>query len=107
MPILIYNFGYISLVSPLANILIVPILPFIMISGFIFSFIGIFWQFLGWIFSFPAWFLLTYAIKIIDLLHKVPFASLELKIPWFYFGAFYSLLAYFIWKLKKINIQNF
>jgi competence protein ComEC len=107
LPILIYNFGYISLVSPLANILIVPILPFIMISGFIFSFIGIFWQFLGWIFSFPAWFLLTYAIKIIDLLHKVPFASLELKIPWFYFGAFYSLLAYFIWKLKKINIQNF
>jgi len=107
LPILIYNFGYISLISPLTNILIVPILPFIMISGFIFSFIGIFWQFLGWIFSFPAWFLLTYVIKIIDLLYKIPFASLEIKIPWFYFMVFYSLLAYFIWKLKKINIQNF
>jgi len=107
LPILIYNFGYISLISPLANILIIPILPFIMVSGFIFSFMGIFWQFLGWIFSFPAWFLLTYVIKIIDLLYKVPFISLELKIPWFYFVLFYSLLACFIWKLKKINIQNF
>ena len=107
LPILIYNFGYISLISPLTNILIVPILPFIMISGFIFSFIGIFWQFLGWIFSFPAWFLLTYVIKIIDLLYKVPFTSLEVKISWFYFIVFYSLLVYFIWKLREKNIQNF
>ena len=107
LPILIYNFGYISLISPLTNILIVPILPFIMISGFIFSFIGIFWQFLGWILSFPAWFLLTYVIKIIDLLYKVPFTSLEVKISWFYFIVFYSLLVYFIWKLREKNIQNF
>ena len=107
LPILIYNFGYISLISPLTNILIVPILPFIMISGFIFSFIGIFWQFLGWIFSFPAWFLLTYTIKTIDLLYKVPFTSLEVKISWFYFIVFYSLLVYFIWKLREKNIQNF
>jgi len=107
LPILIYNFGYISLISPLTNILIVPILPFIMISGFIFSFIGIFWQFLGWILSFPAWFLLTYVIKIIDLLYKVPSTSLEVKISWFYFIVFYSLLVYFIWGLRRKNIQNF
>jgi len=107
LPILIYNFGYISLISPLANILIVPILPFIMVSGFIFSFIGIFWQFLGWILSFPAWFLLTYTIKTIDLLYKIPFISLKLKISWFYFMIFYSLLVYFIWGLRRKNIQNF
>jgi len=107
LPILIYNFGYISLISPFTNILIVPILPFIMISGFIFSFIGIFWQFLGWILSFPAWFLLTYVIKIIDLLYKVPSTSLEVKISWFYFIVFYSLLVYFIWGLRRKNIQNF
>jgi len=107
LPILIYNFGYISLISPLTNILIVPILPLIMISGFIFSLMGIFGQFLGWIFSFPAWFLLTYITKIIDLLYKISWASLELKVPWFYFMIFYSSLVYFIWRLRKRNIQNF
>ena len=107
LPILIYNFGYISLIAPLANILIVPILPFIMVSGFIFTFAGTLWQFLSWILSFPAWLLLTYVIKIIDLLHKIPFACLEIKIPWAVFLFFYSLLAYVIYRLKKINIQNF
>jgi len=107
LPILIYNFGYISLIFPLTNILIVPILPFIMFSGFIFSFIGIFWQFLAWIFSFPALFLLTYLVKIINLLYKIPFTSLELKISWYYFMIFYLLLACSIWKLRQKNIQNF
>ncbi len=107
LPILIYNFGYISLIAPLTNILIVPILPFIMISGFIFTFIGIFWQFLAWILSFPAWFLLTYVIKIIDLLNKIPGACLEIKISWLYFVIFYALLAYIIWRLRERNIQNF
>jgi hypothetical protein len=78
-----------------------------MISGFIFTFAGILWQFLSWILSFPAWFLLTYVIKIINLLHKIPFACLEIKIPWTGFLIFYLLLAYVIYRLKKINIQNF
>jgi len=107
LPILIYNFGYISLVSPLTNILIVPILPFVMISGFIFCFIGVFWQFLAWIFSFPAWFLLTYIIKMINLLYKIPFICFNIKISWTYFIIFYILLFGFVYKIKQKNIQNF
>jgi len=101
LPILIYNFGYFSLVSPLSNILIVPILSYVMATGFIFSLIGIFWQFLGWVFSFPCWFLLTYITKTIDWLYHFPFISIQLKISWQWIFIFYLILGYFIWRLKE------
>jgi competence protein ComEC len=101
LPILIYNFGYFSLVSPLTNILIVPLLPFIMVSGFIFSLVGIFWQFLGWLLSFPAWLLLTYLTKIIDWFYRLPFTSIQLKVSWQWILIFYLILGYSIWRLKE------
>lgn len=67
LPILIYNFGRIPITSFLTNILIVPLLPFVTILGFIFSFAGIIFQPLGWVLSWLAWLFLTYIVKIIDL----------------------------------------
>ncbi|GAI66416.1 unnamed protein product, partial [marine sediment metagenome] len=62
------------------NVLILPLLPFIMISGFIFGLLGMLWQSLGWILSWPAWFLLTYLTKVVDWFSSQSFASLTLEI---------------------------
>ena len=66
LPILIYNFGRISLVALLTNVLIVPIVYPIMILGFVFGLIGLFSSSLAWILSIPVWFLLTCIVKIVD-----------------------------------------
>lgn len=68
LPVLIYNFGYISLAAPLSNILIVPFLPFLMGLGFLFVILGAVLQPLGWLFSLPVWLLLTYIMKIVNWL---------------------------------------
>ena len=68
LPILIYNFGYISLAAPLSNILIVPLLPFLMGLGFLFVILGAVLQPLGWLLSLPVWLLLTYIMKIVNWL---------------------------------------
>ncbi len=101
LPLLIYNFGYISLVSLISNILIVPILSFVMISGFVFGLVGIFCQSLGWILSWPCWLLLTYIIKIIDFLSQVPFASFAFKISWIWLLISYLILGYITWQLTE------
>lgn len=77
LPILIYNFGYVSLVGILTNILIVPTLSFILGLGFLFSLTGAIFQPLGWIFSWPVWLLLTYVTEIINLFSQLPFAVLN------------------------------
>jgi len=110
LPILIYNFGYMSLVSPLTNILIVPALPYVMGSGFIFSLSGTFWPSLGWVLSWPAWFLLTYVVKIVDWFSSFSWASITLKISWPWFIIFYLILALITWKLqerKKLKFLNY
>lgn len=101
-PILVYNFGQISIISPITNILILPLIPFLTILGFIFSFIGIFWQILGQFFSWPAWLLLTYILKIIDFSSKIPFASLIFKnIHWIFLIISYLILGVVIWRLQE------
>jgi competence protein ComEC len=107
LPILIYNFGYISLVSPFTNILIVPFLAPITILIFVFGFSGMIFFPLGLILSWPTWLSLTYITKIIDIFSKFPFASLKIEnLHWIWLVIFYLILGFFVRKLKKkIGIQ--
>ena len=102
LPILIYNFGYISLIAPITNIFLVPLLPFIMIFGFVSGLGGMIWQPLGWIFSWPAWFLLTYLVKTVDWASQFFLASITLRnIHWVWLIVFYLILGYVVWRLNK------
>jgi len=101
LPLIIYNFGRMPLVGVPANILIVPLLYWIMIFGFIFALAGILWQPLGWILSWPAWFLLTYITKIVDWFSQFSLASLTLEISWAWLAISYLILGYFTWRLNE------
>jgi len=99
LPILIYNFGYVSAVAPITNILVVPLLPFIMGLGFIFGLAGIIWQPLGWILSWFSWLLLTYLMKVIDFFSKIYPAYI--KVPWVWLIIFYLIFIILIWQLNE------
>jgi competence protein ComEC len=110
LPILIYNFGYFSLVSPLTNVLILPLLPFIMGLGFIFAIAGIIWGPLGWLLSFPVWFLLTYLTKIVDWFSSFPFAPFFLEISWIWLLLSYLILGVITYRLQekqKLKFLNY
>jgi len=66
LPILLYNFGNISLVSPITNLMAGPVVYWLMIFGFLSSFVGIFSNWLGWILAIPCYFLLQYFLWVID-----------------------------------------
>lgn len=111
LPVLIYNFGQIPLIGPLANVFIVPLLAMITILGFIFSFLGIFSYALGQILSFPAWLLLTYIFKIIDLSSKIPYATLTFKnVSFVWILVSYTILGFVVWRLQekqKLKFLNY
>jgi len=102
LPILIYNFGYFSLLSPITNILIVPFLAPITILIFIFVLSGTIFHPLGFVLSMPVWISLTYIAKIIEFFSRIPFASLKIEnIPWSVLVIFYLVLGIIVWRLKK------
>ena len=111
LPILIYNFGRISLVSPLTNILIVPFLALITILCFFFGFAGIIFNPLGFVFSLFVWLSLTYLTFIIELFSNFSLASLSLgNIHWIWLLIFYILLAtvtYRIQESQKLKFLNY
>lgn len=110
-PILIYNFGYISLIGPLTNLLIVPLLYWIMLFGFIFVLSGMISPILGWIFSFPVWLLLAYLIKIVEGFSKSPLAYKTLEnVHWIFLLISYLILTFIAWQLnekQKLKFLNY
>jgi len=101
LPILVYNFGRISLVAPLTNVLILPFVYWIMIFGFIFGLVGIIWSFLGWVLSLPCLLLLTYVVKIVDFFSR-PWAAKTIEnVHWFWLIISYLILGFLTWRLNK------
>jgi len=102
LPILVYNFGQIPLISPITNILIVPFLAPITILIFVFGLAGmIFWS-LGFVLSWFTWLSLTYIISIVDWFSQLSFASLTLQnVPWIFVPISYLILGFFVWRLQE------
>jgi competence protein ComEC len=110
-PILVYNFGYISLMSPLTNILIVPFLAPITILIFIFGISAIIFLPFGSLFFLPVWLFLSYIVKIIDWFSQFSFVSLTLEnVHRIWLPISYLLLAILIRHLQekqKLKFLNY
>ena len=92
LPIMIYNFGNISFVSPITNILIMPVVYWLMVFGFLSSLLGAVSHLLGQIVSVPCWFLLTYFVKVIDIFSK-PWAIKTMQnVSWLWLLLSYLLI---------------
>ena len=107
LPILIYNFGYFSLISIIPNILIVPFLAPITILIFIFGLGAMVFSWLGWLLSFPVFLALSYITETIDLFSKIPFAKISLQISWPWLVIAYLILSFIVWRLQESQKLKF
>lgn len=78
LPIILYNFHRISLIAPLANLLTGWVIQPIMVIGLLTSVIGWIYLPLAIIPSWVVWIPLTYFIMVIELLARIPGASVTL-----------------------------
>jgi len=107
LPIVIYNFGTISLISPVTNILILPIIYYLMLFGFLSSLVGMIWVGLGWLISLPCYFLMTYFLWVIDFFAK-PWAYKTISgVSWIWLLLSYFVLGFFTRFLRRKFSRNF
>ncbi|MFH1048997.1 MAG: ComEC/Rec2 family competence protein [Patescibacteria group bacterium] len=78
LPILIYNFDRLSLVAPLANILILPFIPIAMALGFLAGLFSFIWITPAKIIGYFTWLVLAYQIRMIEFLASFSWASMEI-----------------------------
>ncbi|MEI6499263.1 MAG: ComEC/Rec2 family competence protein [bacterium] len=75
-PIILYQFGKLSLISPIANLLVVWIVPLVMALTFAVGFLSIIYLPLGYLASFLLWPSLEYIIQVVNLLSALPYSAL-------------------------------
>jgi competence protein ComEC len=77
LPLIVFYFGRLSVVGLLANLLILPAQPPIMVGGMVTLIVGLIWGLLGQIAAVVPWFFLTYTTVVVETLAAAPFASVE------------------------------
>lgn len=106
LPIIIYNFGNISFVSPIVNILILPVIYYVMLFGFLSSLAGIILPWLGWLLSIPCYYLMVYFMWVVDLFYKNwAFSSIK-NISFIWFFILYIILFFVVKFLRKKLIYS-
>lgn len=106
-PLLIYYFGNISLVFPITNILIVPVLYIVMILGILFIFLSFFSSTLALVALFPLWLFVSWIIAVIQFFSKIGWSSM--LIEWtnsLSITIFYGAVILFVWKKSLSMIKN-
>jgi competence protein ComEC len=109
LPFILYRMGNLSLVALPANILIVPLMPLSMISGFITGFVGLVSPAFAILPGKIAYALLYYQINAISILAHLPFAAVaiqnfSLALVIIIYGIF--LLIFFKEYGKKVESEN-
>jgi competence protein ComEC len=86
-PWILWKFGQVSVVGVLANVFIVPIIPFLMALGVCIWLPGIGWGF-GWL----AFWAVQYIVQVAGVFARIPGASIVLPVSWQLVLGVYALL---------------
>lgn len=102
-PLILYQFGRLSTVAPIVNILILWLIPWVMMFGFLSVLVSFVYYPLGQILSWFTWILLKYITTVVEWFAKLSLASIDFTIPlWLCFILYMVLLFYFYRNQKKI-----
>ncbi len=98
IPIMIFNFGQMSILAPIANMLVAWSIPFAMLFGFLSILAYIINPFFGYIIWFWEYFLLKWTTSVGYLFGGFDFALLQVDLwaYWVYFQIVYFLIALFL-----------
>jgi len=96
LPLLLYQVGSFSLVAPFVNVLVLPVIPFVMFFGFLMGLVGMVSTSLAFPFSMALEVVLLYVFKIVTVFSSLSYASM--KVPELPLGVF-ILLYIFLFSL--------
>lgn len=99
LPILLYHFGRLSLIAPVANVLMLPAVPYAMLTGSLATGVGMLWLPVGQVMALLAWPFLHWLILASALLARVPGAYMTLP-PfsiWWIWGYYGLITGWYVW----------
>lgn len=91
-PYIAYIFGRISVISPIANLLVIPFIPLAMLLVFMTGVVGMVSPTLALWVAVPARILMSFTVWVVESLAKIPWAQSALELQWWQMIAVYGVL---------------
>lgn len=108
LPLVLFIFGKLAVLSVLANILVVPFVPFAMLSTFIAGTAGIIVPALAQWMAWPADYIISYMIMVVETLAGVEWAQLDLVIGVPVLGGIViALVSGGVWLWRRLRYDYF
>ncbi len=107
LPLLLFSMGAVSLVSVLVNLLVLPLVPFAMLTTFVVGVLGLISSTVALVVGYIPFVLLMYMIKVATFAASIPFASVSLP-PFhpIFVAIMFIALGAFTYMLKFRNKQK-
>jgi len=106
LPLILFQFGRLSIVAVLVNVLILWIIPFIMIAGFFAVVVSLLFGPAAQVLSWVAWAGLQYIITVVEFFSSLSFAAVDIRVPWWGMFGMYCVLGWWIIRSQKSNIKS-
>jgi competence protein ComEC len=94
LPLILFQFHRLSIVAPIVNLIVLPVIPISMFVGFLMFLSSLTHPFLGQIVGWFSWLLLGYVIKVVKIFSSFKFASIEISISWWVMVLMYVVLIF-------------
>lgn len=109
LPIIYAHFEEVSIISLLANILVLPVQPAIMLFGSIATFLGGLWRPIGSVAAWLVWPFLRYSIIVVQRLAQLPWASVTVPhngsgVVWAFYGLVLSALVLARYSKPRVDL---
>lgn len=102
LPFIAVIFGEVSLISPLANVLVVPFIPFAMLMTFTVGVVGMISPVLALWLALPVRALMTLTVWVVERLSTIPWAQTSVKLrPWQAICMYGLLVSFLLWMWLK------
>ncbi len=82
LPLILFNFKRLSLIAPIANLLVLPTIPLAMLLGFVQIIVGSFSVALGQVVGWSSWLILSYVVKVTEILALLWWSAVDLSVGW-------------------------
>lgn len=107
LPIILFNFGRMSILAPITNALILAMVPYAMLGAFAVGLFGLIWLPLGQVAGWISWPILKYIIAIIEIFAKIPFVSRSINFhSWGWVAGYYFVLLILLLFSNKKNCSS-
>jgi competence protein ComEC len=101
LPIVAYHFEQVALISLVANLIVVPVQPLLMMIGVLATLLGGAFLPLGQLVGWLAWLLLTFTVRAVELMAQIPFATVSVEVNEFSLIFVYAVIAAVTWYLDQ------